>query len=349
MFSEKSFNKLAFLNISAVFILFFLGGLVRSTGAGMGCPDWPKCFGQLMPPTAEDQLPSNYQEIYLQMRKEKVYRLTGILNRLGWHEKAEQIKNDPIIFEKHEFNLVKAYTEHINRLFGAFTGFISVLLLVSSFQFRKTDRMRWLLAMAGVFFIFFNAFLGAMVVNTNLLPGLVTAHFITAFLSITAFMLARFRNVKMPKLPSIQKMPFTSLFLMMAVLLLQIVFGTQVREAIDGLLGSVSFELNKYTYGELGAQFLLHRMSSFVLLLLTGYTLYVVFTHNDLRDVMGKPLIYFAMGILIQMVSGSANTLFNLPDLAQVVHITVGSLMFGIILYICMVAVKSYRAYLIKE
>jgi cytochrome c oxidase assembly protein subunit 15 len=348
MFSEKTFNKLAFLNISAVFILFFLGGLVRSTGAGMGCPDWPKCFGQLMPPTTEDQLPANYQEMYLEMRKEKVYRLTGLLHRIGWHEKAEQIKNDPVIFEKHEFNLVKAYTEHINRLFGALTGLVSVLLLVSSFQFKKTDRVRWLLVVGGVLFIFFNAFLGAMVVSTNLLPGLVTAHFITAFLSITAFMLARFRKMEIPRLPSIQKMPFTSLFLMMAVLLIQIVFGTQVRESIDGLVGSATFELSKYTYGELGASFLLHRMSSFLLLLLTGYTLYVVFTHNDLRDVMGKPLIYFVLGILIQIISGSANTLFNLPDLAQVVHITVGSLMFGIILYICMVAIKAYRAYMIR-
>jgi cytochrome c oxidase assembly protein subunit 15 len=332
--------------MSSVFILFFLGGLVRSTGAGMGCPDWPKCFGQLMPPTTDEALPANYQDVYLQERKVKVYRMAALLEQLGFHSKAQQIKNDPKIYEKHDFNLVKAYTEHINRLFGALTGLFSVLLLISSFQFMKKDRSRWLMAVAGVFFIFFNAFLGAVVVNTNLLPGLVSAHFITAFLAITAFMLARYKKIKLPRVPSIQKLPFTSLFLLLAVLLIQIVFGTQVREGIDKLVAASGFELNKYTFGELGFNFVVHRFSSIVLLLLTGYTLYVVFTHNDLRDVMGKPLIYFAFGILIQIVSGSANTLFNLPDIAQVVHITVGSLMFGFILYACLLAVKSYKAYL---
>ncbi|MEI6541738.1 MAG: COX15/CtaA family protein, partial [Planctomycetota bacterium] len=57
-----------------VFLLFFLGGLVRATGSGMGCPDWPKCFGLWAPPNCECKLPANYQEIYLQKRLQKVER-----------------------------------------------------------------------------------------------------------------------------------------------------------------------------------------------------------------------------------------------------------------------------------
>lgn len=348
MLNERFYNRIVFLTIAAVFVLFFLGGLVRSTGAGMGCPDWPKCFGQWFPPSTDEALPANYQEIYQEKRIEKVARLTGLLNKLGWTEKAQAIQQDARMYETHDFNLVKAYTEYINRIFGAVTGVLTLMSLVSSFQWLKTDRGRFWMTITGGFFILFNGWLGAMVVNTNLLPGLVSIHFLTAFLAVSFLMVARFWTLKVPKVPSIQKIPFTSLFLILTVLLVQILFGTQVRESIDILISDNNFRLNQNTVSELGLGFLIHRLSSFLLLILTGYVLYRTFTHNDLRDLYGKALIWFTATILIQIISGSANTLFNLPDLAQVVHITVGSLMFGIIFYICILGIKAYKAYLVR-
>lgn len=348
MFTERFYNRIVFLTIAAVFLLFFLGGLVRSTGAGMGCPDWPKCFGQWFPPSSDQALPANYQEIYQEKRLEKVARLTGLLYKLGWTEKADAIRQDARIFEIHDFNLVKAYTEHINRIFGAVTGVLTFITVVSAWQWFKSDKGRFWVSLAGAFFIVFNGWLGAMVVNTNLLPGLVSIHFMTAFLAVAFLMVARYWNLKVPRVPSIQKLPFTSLFLILAVLLTQILFGTQVRESIDTLVAEGAFKLNQNTFQSLGLTFVIHRFSSFLLLLLTGYTLYRTFTHNDLRDLYGKALIWFTASILIQIVSGSANTLFNLPDISQVIHITVGSLMFGIVFYICILGIKAYKAYLVS-
>jgi cytochrome c oxidase assembly protein subunit 15 len=44
------FVTVSFLLVLAIFCLISLGGLVRNAGAGLACPDWPLCFGKVMPP-----------------------------------------------------------------------------------------------------------------------------------------------------------------------------------------------------------------------------------------------------------------------------------------------------------
>ena len=87
--SLASYRRITIVTVSAVYFLILVGASVRASGAGMGCPDWPTCFGQWIPPTHESQLPANYQEIYA---------------NLGYAETR--------------FNVVKTWTEYINRLIG---------------------------------------------------------------------------------------------------------------------------------------------------------------------------------------------------------------------------------------
>ena len=54
-----------------VFLVIIAGGVVRMTQSGMGCPDWPKCFGKWIPPTTANQLPPDFEKYLKQTKYEK--------------------------------------------------------------------------------------------------------------------------------------------------------------------------------------------------------------------------------------------------------------------------------------
>src|SRR5688572_13854330 len=118
----RSFRRLAISTLVAVYLLILVGGIVRSTGSGMGCPDWPKCFGNWVPPTSVSELPENYKQIYADYRNKKNQRFAQYLNAFGMEDTAERLLNDPTVLTESDFNPTKTLIEYINRVIGVIIG-----------------------------------------------------------------------------------------------------------------------------------------------------------------------------------------------------------------------------------
>ena len=145
------FQKVAWTTIVAVYILILVGASVRASGSGMGCPDWPTCFGQWIPPTSESALPSDYQETYAD---------------LGYAETR--------------FNVVKTWTEYLNRLLGVSIGVLICFTAVCAFAIRGHNPKIFYAAGLAFLLVGFQGWLGSKVVSSNLMPGLITVHMLVA-------------------------------------------------------------------------------------------------------------------------------------------------------------------------
>lgn len=144
----RRFRFVGLLTVAAVYLLILIGGVVRSTGSGMGCPDWPKCFGTWIPPTQAGQLPANYKEIYTAQRVAKNQKLARTLERLGFQQAAGEIFAHPSQYVETDFNPVKTWIEYANRLLGALIGLFVFGTLVAALPYWRRDRPVFWLALA---------------------------------------------------------------------------------------------------------------------------------------------------------------------------------------------------------
>ena len=186
---QRPLAKLSSITLFAVYLLIFVGGVVRSTGSGMGCPDWPQCFGTWIPPTQEAQLPENYQTLFYQKRMQKNARLAHILECLGASALAEKLQEKPIIQEETTFNPFKTWTEYINRVIGVTVGLLIGCTFLAALSYKGSPAIGFV-AGALLILTLFEAWIGSLVVATHLLPWLVTFHMLIALIIIGLLVLS---------------------------------------------------------------------------------------------------------------------------------------------------------------
>ncbi len=330
----NSFHRFSGITVVAVFFLILVGGIVRSTGSGMGCPDWPACFGSVIPPTSVDQLPANYQEIYLEKRLAKNERFVAILDNLGFHESAHQLATDKSIQVEEEFNAAKTWIEYINRLIGVVIGILIVFTCYKSFSLWSVDKWIPLASFLAVVVVVFTGWIGSIVVSTNLLPGIITFHMLLALLLVCIILFGQFRAERIlaptKQRRSIPKKVFWGLLLGMLAMLVQVMLGTQVREAIDSVAFSLGNFLREEWVERTGLVFLIHRSFSLFLLLIHG--LYFRWAFQYIPRGSSLHFWNFVLGILVlvEIATGMGMAYFGIPAYLQPIHLLVGSVILGI-------------------
>lgn len=330
----NGFRRVSLITVIAVYLLILIGGIVRSSGSGMGCPDWPKCFGNLIPPTSVDQLPANYQEIYLNKRLAKNERFVATLEKLGFSEKAKEIANDKSILVEEVFNPVKTWIEYLNRLAGVVIGLLIILTVWKSFPLGKFDRWIPILSILNLILVIFIGWIGSIVVSTNLLHWMITFHMMLALLLVSLLIYVYHRSGRLIESKGIKiDLPRRiELILLIGTILtlIQIVLGTQVREHIDIISSSLGDMLRDEWVGRIGIDFLIHR--SFSIVLLGIHVLYFLWAYKyTLRrsqvNLWSQVLMVL---IILEIATGMAMAYFGIPAFLQPIHLLLGSLIIGV-------------------
>jgi cytochrome c oxidase assembly protein subunit 15 len=301
------FQKWAILTTIATYFLIAVGAMVRAAGAGMGCPDWPRCFDRWIPPTDVSQVPPHI---------------------------------DPALF-----NVRLAWIEYLNRLVGVSIGiFIAVALYLALRHYRNTPRVLWPTVFA-FFGVGFEGWLGAKVVSSNLDPHMITVHLVMALLVVSALLYATVCAF-FPGGRPLENLPVERRALgqyarnTLLVLLLQIGMGAWLRGDLE-VVAKSSPELDRADWIlKAGLANPLHRFLAVVVTLLVGY-LYL-----RVRRVFGQSVwlnraaLSCVVLVLLQLLLGVVLAKLALPPVAQVLHLTIGSLLMGALTVVILLAYR---------
>lgn len=344
-FAEKRFIMVNKLTIIMIFLVILAGGVVRSTGSGMGCPDWPKCFNRLVPPTDVSQLPPGYEQDYIDSREEKNERFANLLEGLGFGDLAYKIRNDESILVHEEFNAAKTWTEYINRLTGAILGFFLLGSFILSFTFIHNKKRIFYLSLLNLFLVFFQAWMGSIVVSTNLTPWVITVHMLLALvilaISIYTYFHAKVYSERLILTQVSGTLWIKILAIAMVVLtLLQTVIGTDIRESIDIISASFNGLKRELWIGQLGNSFLWHRELALVAIVLNVLLFFMVRTRFAKQSEHSRIMNVIVVLLLAQIVSGLVLAYLGMPAYMQTVHLILSSLVFGAQFYLTLLLKK---------
>jgi heme a synthase len=310
------YRRLIKIALALTFGIVVLGAFVRLSDAGLGCPDWPGCYGHITVP-----------------------------------DEAHEIASAEAKFPQQPVETKKGWIEMIHRYFASMLGLLIAAIAVFAWRKRSELQQPVGLPILLVLLVVFQGMLGMWTVTLRLYPAMVTAHLIggmTTLASLTWLLMRQYRGRMASGIMRLSELRWFAL-LALAVLGVQILLGGWVSTnyaalaCIDFPLCHGSWapaadyanafypfrDLGRTASGELLHQDALnaihwvHRIGALITFCVVGYF--------GLRLLRYAQLKAYAIALLIalcmQISLGIANVWFSLPLAIAVAHNAMAALL----------------------
>ncbi len=297
--------KLSLVAVVLAFTVVLLGAYTRLVDAGLGCPDWPGCYGFITVPDEQHELDAA----------------------------IEAFPHAPVEADK-------AWPEMIHRYFAGSLGLLVAALALTGFINRSKKEQPLILTYALLGIIILQAALGMWTVTMGLLPIIVMGHLLGGFITLT-LLLVLFLNIRHHN-PVAWANPVRSLALVgVVIVFVQIVLGGWTSANYAAIICSdfpacqgkmippldfsgaftISTEgVSSYLGGHLGndARVTIHWMHRLGALITTVYLLFLIF--KMFIAGWSKFALWILLVLITQLLLGISNVLFSLPLSVAVAH-----------------------------
>ncbi len=326
--TSRNFRIYLWFVLVNVFLVIVAGSVVRTTQSGMGCPDWPTCFGSAIPPTDIKEVlfqpnhPYKKGQFIIQNDSLK-YAIQKFVSGTAFN--AQNWKQ----YEKHNyavFNVINTWIEYLNRLLGALLGiFIAIQFIWSLWYWNQQKRIA-LFSFGLMLLTGFQAWLGKTVVDSNLAALKISLHMFGALAMVFMCLYIMFL-VKGKRLVFTTKKIVNLNILLLLLVFVQIILGTHVRTQIDSISEQLNY-LNRNGWVEqLNICFYIHRSFSLVIMSIALYSYLksrtVFKTAVRFKNTIGIIMLEIAVGIILVYV--------NFPPAAQPVHLLISSILAAVV------------------
>ena len=328
---KRRFPLIVKITIISLYLIFLAGSVVRMTGSGMGCPDWPKCFGYYIPPTSEEQITwqpnTTYEKGIIIVKDEVLYVADNKIVTSETFTPSNWVK-----YTKHDyakFNKFHTWTEYINRLATVLAGFVFLFLIYGSTKYWKDNKAVTYLAFVAFALMLFEAWLGKTVVDSNLKPTIITIHMVVGLIIIALVLQIRYI------ISNNKTYPYNKLFnrlLIVSVVfsLIQIAMGTQVRQFIDEQVKLFGFENKNHSLMNPSLKFYFHRSFTIAIVLVNLGLFYL----NQTKNLGYKLVNWILFLIFLEAMTGILMYYADIPFGTQSIHLMAGALLFGVQYYL---------------
>lgn len=313
---KVQFGLVLFTTLLA-FCVILIGAYVRLSDAGLGCPDWPGCYGQLVAPSDHTEIDTSYADRPLH---------TG-----------------------------KAWKEMIHRYLAGSLGLAILILAIIAWRNRKEPKQPLWLPSLLVALVLFQAALGMWTVTLMVKPAIVTAHLLGGFATLTLLMLLVLRfgfgPITLSERPSDSNR--TLMWPALVVLILQISLGgwtssnyaalgcsefptcyggqwwpkMDFKEAFVIWRGlGVNYEFGVLEPEARTAIHMAHRLGALLTFCLVGWLSYRLASQSRTQQMRRMGLLLLGV-LLLQISLGITNVLGQLPLAVAVAHNGVAALL----------------------